>query len=47
LFLAHKEIEWDENTTVNLQLWDIAGHEVCFIVSWRRLMFPFLSDLVA
>jgi len=39
LVLAHKEIEWDENTTVNLQLWDIAGHEVCLIVSWRCLTF--------
>ena len=20
-------LEWDENTTVSLQLWDVAGHE--------------------
>ncbi|GAM20220.1 hypothetical protein SAMD00019534_033950 [Acytostelium subglobosum LB1] len=24
---AVKEIEWDKNTSVSLQLWDIAGHE--------------------
>ena len=24
---ANKEMEWDENTTISLQLWDIAGQE--------------------
>jgi len=24
---AVKAIDWDENTSVNLQLWDVAGHE--------------------
>ncbi|EFA82501.1 Rab GTPase [Heterostelium album PN500] len=24
---AVKEVQWDKNTTVSLQLWDIAGHE--------------------
>ena len=24
---AHKSIEWDENTTIDLQLWDISGQE--------------------
>ena len=25
---AVKVVEWDDNTTVSLQLWDVAGHEV-------------------
>ena len=24
---AIKQIEWDDDTRINLQLWDIAGHE--------------------